>query len=159
MFEIFAKLHQQVGGYGPEYRDHPTLQGASLPFNFVERTGVNKRNEGRQCLPLDGVEGFTKGRLEAGAAWDLGEADDPDRGVMQVVRLAPGERLPAHAYDDWHALIVAEGSLTISDHTAGRDQYLLVKPDSRVGEIRAGSDGVLLLEVARTSPGAARRAA
>src|SRR4051794_7012909 len=98
MFEIFAKLHLQGGGYALEYRDHPTLQGTATPFNFTERSGVNKRNDGRQTLPLDGVEGFTKGSLTPGSQWDLGASGDPERGAMKVLGLSPGERLPPHVY-------------------------------------------------------------
>lgn len=157
MFEIFAKLHLQVGGYAAEYHDHPTLQGASMPFNFTARTGVNKRNEGRQTLPLDGVDGFTKGRLTPGSQWDLGARDDPERGVMKVLALSPGQRLAPHAYDDWNLLLVCEGAARISDRTIGRDEYLLIKPDSRVDEIVGGGEGALLLAVARTSRGQAAR--
>ncbi|CAN7380742.1 hypothetical protein LJR225_002368 [Phenylobacterium sp. LjRoot225] len=157
MFEIFAKLHQQAGGYAPEYHDHPTLQGASSPFNFAERSEINMRNEGRQTLPLDGVEGFTKGRLTPGAQWDLGASDDPDRGVMKVLALSPGQRLAAHAYEDWNLLLVCEGALRISDRTAGKDEYLLIKPNSRVDEITGGPEGALLLAVTRTSLGLTAR--
>jgi hypothetical protein len=159
MFEIFAKLHLQVGGYGPEYRDHPTLQGASAPFNFAERSGVNRRNEGRQTLPLDGVEGFIKGRLVPGAQWDLGDRDDPERGVMRVTRLAPGEKLAPHACDDWRALLVMDGELQIAGRTVGKDRYLSVRPHSRVEELRAASEGALILEVSRTARGLRRQAA
>ena len=157
MFEIFAKLHLQVGGYAKEYHDHPTLKGGSLPFKFLERSSVNKRNEGRQTLPLDGVEGFTKGRLTPGSRWELGPSDDPDQALMEVVRLQSGERLAPHAYDDWHVILVSEGALQISDQIVGKDQYLLIRPNSHVAEITAGSDGVLLLEVSRTTQGAHRR--
>jgi hypothetical protein len=153
MFEIFAKLHQQIGGYASEYRDHPTLQGASTPFNFAARTGVNRRNEGRQTLPLDGVEGFTKGRVEPGAKWDLGDRDDPERGVMGITRLGAGERLEPHAYEDWHALVVMDGSLQIAGKSVGKDQYLRIRPHSRVDEIQAGAQGVTVLEVSRTACG------
>lgn len=157
MFEVFARLHQQIGGYGPEYHDHPTLQGGLGSFNFNPRSPVNKRNEGRQTLPLDGVEGFTKGHLASGAQWDLGPGDDPDRGVMQVARLSPGERVPAHAYEDWHAVLVFDGAVQIAGRTFGRDEYLLIRPDSRVDEMRAGGEGALLLEVSRTARGMTRR--
>jgi hypothetical protein len=153
MFEVFAKLHLQAGGYAAEYHDHPTLQGASVAFNFTARTGVNRRNEGRQTLPLDGVEGFTKGRLAPGAQWNLGDSEDPDRGVMRVTRLAPGERLEPHAYEDWHTLMIMDGALQIAGKAVGKDQYLLIQPRSRVDEIQAGDQGALVLEVSRTARG------
>jgi hypothetical protein len=159
MFEIFARLHLQAGGYAPEYRDHPTLEYATQPFNFAARTGVNRRNEGRQCLPIDGVEGFTKGDFTPGSQWDLGEPHDPERGAMKVSRLAPGEHLAPHAYDDWHALLVVDGSLQTAGQTLVKDDYLLARPQSRLAELAAGAAGALLLEISRTAPGLPRREA
>jgi hypothetical protein len=153
MFEIFAKLHLQAGGYAPEYRDHPTLQGAVVPFNFAARLGVNKRNEGRQTLPIDGIEGFIKGHLSAGAQWDLGESADPDRGVMRVSQLSPKERLTARYYDDWHALFVLDGAPHIAGRKLGKDDFLLIRPNSPVDEIESGADRTRLLEVSRTARG------
>src|SRR5580704_7008002 len=86
IFEIFAKNHVAAGGYSPEYRDHPTLQG--WPYNFSERSSLNQRNNGRQVLPNAGVEGLTMTRLEPGKIWDLGEPRDPNRGLMKDTRLA-----------------------------------------------------------------------
>jgi hypothetical protein len=153
MFEIFAKFHLHPGGYAPEYRDHPTLEFASAPFNFAERTGVNRRNEGRQCLPIDGVDGFIKGRLTPGSQWDLGDSDDPERGLMKVSRISPGERVAAHTYDDWHALLVFDGSMQVGGRTLVKDDYVLAQPDGQVGDIVAGSEGALVLEISRTAGG------
>jgi hypothetical protein len=153
MFEVFAKLHLSPGGYGPEYRDHPTLQGGTQPFTFKEREGVNKRNEGHSTLPIDGIEGFTKGSFTPGSQWDLGTSDDPERGIMRVSRLSPGQRLPASSYEDWHTTIVFDGSLNVGGKTLGKDDYLVMRPNSPVGEIEAGPDGALVLDVARTARG------
>ncbi len=152
MFEIFAKLHLQVGGYAPEYHDHPTLQGASMGFNFQARDGVNRRNEGHQCLPLGGVEGFTKGKLTAGSQWSLGSHDDPQRGMMKVTSLARGQSLNPRSYEDWQAILVVDGSVQLGDRTLGRDQYLLVRPHSQVDQIRCDHQDALLLQVSRTAP-------
>ena len=156
MFEVFAKLHLQAGGYASEYRDHPTLQGATMPFNFADRTGVNKRNEGHQCLAIGGVDGFTKGHLTPGSQWSVGESADPERGLMKVTRLSPGEPLVPHSYSDWHAILVFDGALQVAGRTVINDQYLLMKPNSRVDEIRAGDKGALLLELSRTARGMQR---
>jgi hypothetical protein len=129
------------------------LEYASVPFNILERTGVNKRNEGRSRLPLDGVEGFTKGSFTPGSQWDLGDADDPERGLMKVTRLAAGERVAAHSYDDWHTLMVVDGSMQIAGRTLVKDDYVVARPNSAVGEIVAGADGALLLEISRTAAG------
>ncbi len=153
MFEVFAQLHLSGGGYSPEYRDHPTLQNAGRPFNFAERTGVNRRNAGKSTLPIDGVEGIAKGRLTPGHRWELGAPDDPDRGVMSVRRLAPGDHCPPHQYDDWHSVLVMDGSIRIGDHTVSSDQLVLARPHSPVGGIEAGPDGAKILDISRTARG------
>ncbi|CAN7494038.1 hypothetical protein LJR219_003403 [Phenylobacterium sp. LjRoot219] len=156
LFEIFAKHHLQAGGYAPEYRDHPTLQGTHSVF--AERTGVNTRNAGRQTLPLEGVAGVAKGRLEPGARFDLGAPDARDRAVLLDTRLAPAERIPVHAYDDWRAIIVFEGEVSVAGHRLEKDAFLLIRPDSRTPEIQAGPFGAQLFEVARTPAAVERRA-
>lgn len=156
MFEIFAKLHLHGGGYAPEYRDHPTLQGVRSIFK--ERSPLNRRNDGRQVLPLDGVEGLTKGRLEPGARWDLGAPDDPARGALRSTRLGAGERLGAHGYDDWHAIFVLAGEARLAaERTLGPADVLILEPGAAIGELEAGPEGVQWLEVARTAAGLERR--
>jgi hypothetical protein len=153
MFEIFAKLHLHPGGYAKEYRDHPTLQGVGYPPNFADRVGINKRNEGHQVLPIDGVAGLTKGKLTAGAQWDLGEHDDPERSVMRVIDLKAGQALPTRRYQDWHVLMVMEGALQAAGRAIERDDYLLAHPGCCVDDVRASEDGALVLEVVRTARG------
>jgi hypothetical protein len=155
LFEIFAKAHLSPGGYAPEYRDHPTLQGGQRPFK--ERSALNRRNEGRQTMPLDGVEGIWKSRLECGRVWELGDPGDPDRGIMKYTCLGGGESIAADRCDDWHAVVVMDGSIEIGGRTLGRDELLLVHPGSTVGEITAGAGGAGLLELARRAGGAAAR--
>jgi hypothetical protein len=152
MFEVFAKLHLARGGYAPEYSDHPTLKGVPGSV-FIERSEVNKRNIGKQALPIDGVRGMAKTRLTPGAQWDLGDPNDPERSVMKDTRFAPKEQRQTHRYGDWHAIMVLDGSITIGGKTLVRDSYLLIKPSSAVGEIQAGLEGAHLLEFARTSRG------
>lgn len=150
LFEIFAQAHLSPGGYAPEYRDHPTLRLSSGRL-FLERSELNKRNEGRQILPCDGVDGITKTRLAPGAVWNLGQSNDANRGVIKDTRLAPGERIVAQSYNDWHALLVMDGSLIIGGEVLVRDDYLRIRPNAPVDEIVAGRDGVQLLELARTA--------
>lgn len=155
MFEIFAKLHLHGGGYAPEYRDHPTLQGTRSVFKA--RSALNRRNEGRQTLPVDGVEGLTKGRLTPGAQWDLGDPQDASRGVVRSTRLAPGERIAAHLYDDWRGVFVLDGEIRLGARTLAGGDVLILEPGAAVGEIEAGARGADWLEVARTARGLERR--
>lgn len=152
MFEIFAQAHLAPGGYAPEYRDHPTLQGGGRVFR--ERSAINRRNDGRQVMPIEGVEGFFKDRLALGARWDLGEADDPDRGIVADLRLAAGEVLPARPAADWLALIVLAGSVEFAGRTLRRDDCLLVEPGTELRDIAAGPEGAGLLFASRTACGA-----
>ena len=155
MFEIFAQAHLAPGGYSPEYRDHPTLQGGNSVF--FERSELNQRNAGRQILPIDTaeVEGVWKTRLEPGFSWDLGDPSDPDRGLMKYTQLAAGQSIPAQSYADHHAIIVLDGSVEIGDRTLSRDDFLSIKPDVAVGELKAGPAGAQLLELTRTARGIA----
>jgi hypothetical protein len=49
--------------------------------------------------------------------------------------------------------MVLEGSITVSGKTLGREDYLLIKPNS-ILEFQAGAEGAQLLEAARTTRGA-----
>lgn len=149
LFEIFAHGHLARGGYAPEYRDHPTLQGTQAVF--AERSALNKRNDGRQILPCDNVDGVTKSRLAPGQVWDLGDSADPERSVMKDTRLTPKQRIGAQRYDDWHAKIVLAGTLQVGDKTLSTDDVLLIQPGNRVDAIEAGADGAHLLELSRTA--------
>lgn len=152
LFEIFAQAHLSPGGYAPEYSDHPTLDGTRGKL-FLERSPINMRNAGRQVLPCDGVKGITKTRLAPGVQWDLGAAGDPDRSILKDTRLAPKERLPAHRYADWHALLILTGTVHIAGRKLVKDDYLVIKPNSLLSDIEAGADGAQLLELSRTSRG------
>jgi hypothetical protein len=144
----------QAGGYAPEYRDHPTLQGTTVQFK--ERSALNRRNDGHQVLPIDGVAGITRGHLSLGAEWNLGAADDPERGVMRATRLVAGTRLAPHSYGDWHALFLLDGSLRLGSRELHRRDVLIMEPNSPVDAIVAGEAGVQLLELSRTAGGMAR---
>jgi quercetin dioxygenase-like cupin family protein len=157
LLEIFARGHLADGGYSPEYSDHPTLQGGARAFK--PREPVNQRNNGQQLLPVDGVDGMFKSRMEAGREWDLGESGDPERGLMRDTRLLPGEAIEAHSHADWHFMMVLEGSLTIGERKVERDGYVLARPGSVIDRIEAGAGGVQILELARTAAGMERRQA
>lgn len=157
LLEIFARAHLAAGGYTPELRDHPTLQGGQHVFK--ERSALNRRNDGRQTLPLAGAPGTWCERFEPGREWSLGAADDPDRGYMRATRLAPGETIAPHSYGDWRFLLVLDGALEVAGRTVETDGCLVIRPQSRVGEIAAGASGAQLLELARTARGQDRRPA
>jgi hypothetical protein len=157
LLEIFSQAHLADGGYSPEYRDHPTLQGS--PKVFKERSALNRRNIGRQVLALGNVAGTWCEKLEPGKEWQLGAPKDPERGIMRDTRLAAGQTIHRHSYGDWHFMLVLDGTFRIAGRTVEKDGYLLIRPDSVVGRIDIGPSGVHLLELARTAAGAARRPA
>lgn len=149
LFEIFAQLHLSPGGYGEEYRDHPTLQGTGAVF--LPRSAINSRNAGRQTQPCDNVPGIWRDRLTGGQTWDLGDPGDPDRGVMKSARLAPGQAMAGRTYADWSALLVLDGSATIAGKRLERDAFLLIRPGSVLPDLMAESEGAMVLELYRTA--------
>lgn len=149
LFEIFAQAHLAAGGYSPEYADHPTLQGSFKAF--FDRSELNRRNAGRQSLPCDGVEGVWKLKLEPDLVVNMGEADDPDRGVLRDQRLLPGQEIPAEKTPEWRMLIVMEGSVEYSGRTLGKDEFLRVAPGAASAPIKAGAQGAQLLELGLTA--------
>ena len=152
LFEIFAQAHLAPGGYAPEYRDHPTLHGTSAVF--IERSALNQRNVGRQILPCDNVPGITKTRLTPELEVNLGDVNDPERGSLKSTSLKANQQLlPAHRYEDWHAVVVLDGTVQIGGQTLGKDDYLTIRPGSRVDAIAAGAQGAQLLELALTARG------
>ncbi len=152
LFEIFAQDHIALGGYASEYHDHPTLQG--MPKAFFERTPENKRNIGNQVLPNAGVNGLFTGRFEGENQFDLGEPEDPERGIFKSTTMAKGHVRPAHTYADWHAILIMEGGLRVGSHALQKHDVLVIEPNRRVDAITA-PDGAHLMEVARTAKGIA----
>jgi quercetin dioxygenase-like cupin family protein len=156
LFEIFAQSHLRQGGYAPEYRDHPTVQGMTA-FRFKERSPLNKRNEGRSSLPNAGVDGIVMGHLTPGAVFDLGEAGDPDRGLMVFTRFEAGQDIAPHTYDDARAIFVFDGDLTLGDRQLAKGDALIIERGAAIPAVKAGPKGAQLLEIARTSAGVRRR--
>jgi hypothetical protein len=152
LFEVGAQAHLFAGGYAPEYADHLTLQGSG-PFTFKPRSARNRRNDGKQALPVDGVDGLTKSRVEPGNRWDLGDPKDPERAIMGCVAWAPGETIAAHSYGDWHWALVTRGSARLGDHELTTDDVVVAEPGAHVPELVAGPEGVEWFEVARTPAG------
>jgi len=148
LLEIFGDLSLSPGGYGEEYRDHPTLQGGAHVFK--PREGINKRNIGHSALSLEGAEGMWKSKLEPGWSWEFGEPENPDRAMMRDTRLAAGESIPAKQRGDWYAALVMDGTLEVGGKVLVKDDVLLAERDSAIPAMKAGADGVHLLENFRT---------
>ena len=155
LFEVGAQAHLFGGGYAAEYADHLTLQGSG-PFNFEPRSAGNRCNEGKQALPVDGVDGLTKGRLEPGRRWDLGDPTDPDRATMGCVAFAPGAEIASHSYGDWHWALVTRGSARLGRHELTADDVVVVEPGVQVPQIVVGNEGIEWFEIARTPAGELR---
>jgi hypothetical protein len=149
LLEIFGDVALSPGGYSPEYRDHPTLQGGNHVFK--PREGVNKRNEGHSRLALTDGDGMWKTRLASGWSWELGNAGDPDRGVVRDTRLAAGERIAAQERGDWYAALVLDGSLEVGGRTLVRDDVLIAERGAAIPAMVGGPGGVELLEHFRTA--------
>lgn len=149
ILEIFGDLSLSPGGYGPEYRDHPTLQGGNHVFK--EREGINKRNEGHSALSLKGAEGMWKARLEPGWQFDLGDAGDPDRAVVRYTRLEAGEKVPARSRGDAYGGLVVKGSMEVAGRKFVRDDVLVAERGAPIPEVVAGPDGVEILEHFRST--------
>jgi hypothetical protein len=149
LLEIFGDLALSPGGYGPEYRDHPTLQWGDHVFK--EREGVNKRNEGHSCLPLNDDGSMWKSKLAPGWSWDLGDPTDPNRGVVRCTRLEAGESIAAQERGDWYGALVLDGTVTAGGRELERDDVLVAERGAGVPAMIAGAGGVLLLEHFRTA--------
>jgi len=149
LLEIFGSLAGSPGGYGPEYRDHPTLRGGNHVFK--PREGINKRNEGHSSLSLEGTEGMWKTKLAPGWHWDLGDPKDPNRSIVKDTRLVAGDKIGARTRSDWYAALVLDGSLDVAGKRLVRDDVLIAERGKAIPEMVAGKGGVHLLEHFRTS--------
>jgi hypothetical protein len=153
LLEVFARDILSPGGYGEEYRDHPTLQYVKglAGTNFVSRPPGAPENAGRQVVPVNGTAGLSKGHLNGNAYWDLGDPGDDQRGAMFDRKLGPRTELPAAAVADWRGYLVLGGSLTTAGKTLVVNDLLLAEPDATVPAAVAGPEGAHLLEFARTA--------
>ena len=149
LLEIFGDVSLSPGGYGPEYRDHPTLQGGTHVFK--EREGINKRNEGHSSLPLTNDGHMWKTRLAPGWSWNLGDPADSDRGVVRDTRIPAGISMPARERSDWYGALVLGGSMEVGGRTFVRDDVLIAERGAAIPAMTAGKDGVQLLEHFRTA--------
>jgi hypothetical protein len=121
----------------------------------MARTPENQRNAGNQTLPIDGVKGLTKGHLKGGQRWDLGEPNNPGRGVLLDTRLQPGENYPPRWHQEWRALLVMDGSMKVGETKISKNDMVIVEPNIEFGPFEPGPQGVHLLEVTRTAAAAA----
>jgi hypothetical protein len=153
LLEIFARDILSPGGYGEEYRDHPTLKYVKglEGTDFFPRPPARVENGARQVVPVDGTPGLQKGHLDGAAYWDLGEPADPERGIIFDRKLAANATLPARSVDDWRGVLVLDGSMMVGGTKFAADDVLLVEPAAEVPAVTVGADGVHLLELARTA--------
>jgi hypothetical protein len=148
MLEIFGNLALSPGGYGPEYRDHPTLQFGNHAFK--PRSGINRRNEGHSLLSLEGTDGMWKTRLAPGWQWELGIPNNPNCGMVRHTVLTAGEALSGRSHGDWYSALVLGGSAQFGGRTIERDDVVLAEPEKPVPAMIAGPEGLRILESFRT---------
>jgi len=156
MLEVFARDTLAAGGYAPEYHDHPTLtylQGLKswAPAQFLPRPKVSEGNAGSQMTPLATLPGVVNASLKGGQRFELGEAEDPERGVLLDTVLPPGVVIPPHHHRDWRGVLIWEGSIRVGNKVLTKDDLLIIEPDAEVGKFETGSEGVHLLEFAKTA--------
>jgi hypothetical protein len=149
LLEVFGDLSLSPGGYSPEYRDHPTLQGGNHVFK--EREGDNRRNAGHSMVPVDGAPGMWKTRLAPGWSWDLGDPADPDRSIVACRHLAPGESVAAQSRGDWYAAMVLDGGFEAGGKSFVVDDVIIAERDAAIPAMVAGAGGAQLLEHFRTA--------
>ncbi|WP_020572734.1 cupin domain-containing protein [Parafrankia discariae] len=163
LLEVFAR-NRKGGGYAPEYHDHPTLRGPGRVmyrpgiykygpagvFNFSARPSGSEANEGNQTMTIDGTPGLFKGSLTGGGRWELGESDDPDRGIALSTNLAPGGKIPSHRLLDWRWSLVIGGGLTLGSRRLNVGDIVIAESESAIPEAEAGTAGARLLEFGRT---------
>ncbi|HZS15656.1 MAG TPA: hypothetical protein VFC09_13750 [Candidatus Dormibacteraeota bacterium] len=155
LLEIFAQDVRSGGGYGPEFHDHPTLHHRQAAANFSARPTGSEHNVGNQTTPLATVSGIVTGHLQGGQRFDLGDADDPERGVMLDTRLPGGVAIPRHQHRDWRGLLVWDGSLRAGDADLTKDDLLIIEPGADVPAFETGPQGVHIMEFAKTAAGVA----
>lgn len=153
LLEVFARDILSPGGYGEEYRDHPTLVHVKglEDTDFFSRPPASTENLSRQVVPVEGTPGLSRGRLDGRAYWDLGDPGDPERGAIFDRELAAGQEVPAHSVADWRGFLVLDGALTMGATNLARNDLVLVEPDAKVPPVLAGGGGAHLLEFARTA--------
>lgn len=153
LLEIFARDTLSPGGYGEEYRDHPTLRYLKglEAIDFVARPPARVENGRRQTVPVDETPGLRKGHLDGNGYWNLGGPADPERGIVFDRKLPAAGNLPPMSAGDWRGALVLDGSMSVGDTTFVEGDVLLVEPAAKVPAITAGAAGVHLLEMARTA--------
>jgi hypothetical protein len=153
LFEIFARDILSPGGYGAEYRDHPSLvylKGVDTT-EFFSRPPALVENGRRQTVPVDGTPGLEKGHLNGTSRWDLGDPDDPERGILFDRKLPAGATWGLPSFEDWRAALVLDGSLIVGDTELGINDWLIIEPGVKVPPVTVGPRGAHLLDAARTA--------
>ena len=93
LFEVFDTNHGWEAVFAPEYHDHPMVhryyRDSPEPPMLAERPPGSEGNVGNQTTPLKAIPGMVTGSFNGSGRWDLGFADDPERGVIYETKLAP----------------------------------------------------------------------
>jgi hypothetical protein len=173
LLETFSRS-RAGGGYGEEYRDHPTLSAnrirAAAPemmqpscgsyvrkgSPFGARPPGSEQNAGRAVIPNASIAGMELGSLSgSNRYWCLGAPDDPLRSVLLDTGYEAGLVVPPHRHRDARWVLVMNGSMRVGDREITRDDVLMIESGVHVPEFEAGADGVQLLEFVRTIDGLA----
>jgi hypothetical protein len=113
-------------------------------------------NEGNQITPLGQIPGLLTGHFDGTGRWDLGDPDDPDRGVIYETKLSPSAVSDARSYSDWHAFMVWDGTFTMDGREFSKDDIVVVEAGCEVPEVKVGDGGAHLIEMSRTQTDAER---
>ena len=71
--------------------------------------------------------------------------------IPDDTRLAAGETIAAQSRGDWYGALVLAGSIEVGGKTLVTDDVLIAERGAAIPEVKAGKDGVQLLEHFRTS--------
>lgn len=110
-----------------------------------------------EMLRLTGEKGFVDTSIEEadyfetllGDAFlvDIGDADNPRRPVVGVIKYAPGAEVPVHYHNTDYVSIVIEGEIEVTRKRHGVGAVRVVKQGTAYGPLKAGPDGCRVIEV------------
>ena len=78
---------------------------------------------------------------------DIGDADNPRRPVVGIIRYAPGAEVPVHRHDTDYVSIVIDGEIEVTRKRHDVGAVRVVKGGTAYGPLKAGPDGCRVIEV------------